>query len=68
MADVEGLGGVWAPGNALREKAAAALDGPLKLVHLMSLDLSGAWHAGACVLHAVPCPSVRERLCQCEPV
>ena len=44
-----------------------------KLVHLTSLDLSSTWHGGVwCVsracMHAVPCPSVRGRLWQCEAV
>ena len=48
--------------------------GPLgKLVHLTSLDLSCTWHGEsgvciACCMHAVPCPSVRAQLWQCEAV
>ena len=48
--------------------------GPLgKLVHLTSLSLSGTWLGGVvCVsracMQAVPCPSVRGRLRQCEAV
>ena len=74
MADVEGLGWVWAPGNALGEEGAAALADPLgKLVHLTSLDFECAWREDVvCVsrvcMHGVPCPSVRGRLCQCEAV
>ena len=74
MADVEGLGWVWAPGNALGEEGAAALADPLgKLVHLTRLALGGTWHGGVgCVLrvcmHAVPCPSVLGRLWQCGAV
>ena len=57
MADVEGLGWVWAPGNALGEEGAAALAGPLsKLVHLTSLDLDGTWHGGVgCVACVYAC-------------
>ena len=44
-----------------------------KLVHLTSLNLGCTWHGGVvCVsrvcMHGVPCPSVRERLWQCEAV
>ena len=44
-----------------------------KLVHLTSLEMWSTWHGGlagvfrACV-YAVPCPSVRGRLWQCEAV
>ena len=66
--------GMWAPGNGLSAGGAAALAGPLgKLVHLTSLSLSGTWLGGVvCVsracMQAVPCPSVRGRLRQCEAV
>ena len=64
--------GMWAPGNGLSAEGAAALAGPLgKLVHLTRLNLGGTWHGVvgcvSCVcMHAVPCPSVRGRLWQCE--
>ena len=75
VTDEEGLGCVWAPGNELGEKgAAAALADPLgKLVHLTSLDLGGTWHGGVSgvsrvCMHAAPCRSVRGRLWQCRAV
>ena len=66
--------GVLASDNGLGAEGAAALAGPLgKLVHLTRLDLRGTWHGGeGCVsrtcIHAVPHPSVRGRLWQCEAV
>ena len=64
--------GVWAPDNELHASGAAALADPLgKLVHLTSLNLCCTWYGRVgCVsrvcMHAVPCPSVRGRLWQCE--